>query len=126
MLNDITVKNAIPREKIFRIFDEKGLYIEISPKGGKYWRFKYRYLGKEKRVAFGVYPEVSLKEAREKRDKARKQLADGLDPAQERKLEKLQRNINSENNFENIAREWHTKQTERWTERHAFYVLILF
>lgn len=123
MLNDIAVKNAIPREKIFRIFDEKGLYIEISPKGGKYWRFKYRYIGKEKRVAFGVYPEVSLKEAREKRDKARKQLADGLDPAQERKLEKLQRNINSENNFESIAREWHAKQTERWTERHAHYVL---
>ena len=85
--------------------------------------FLYRINQKEKTLALGTYPETSLKEAREKREEARKQLAEGLDPSQEKKLKKLQRNINNQNNFESIAREWHSKQTERWTPRHASYVI---
>jgi integrase len=122
-LTDIKCKSLEPRDKIYKVSDEKSLYLEVMPSGSKYWRFKYRFAGKENRLAFGVYPEVSLKEAREKRDKARKQIADGISPSQAKKLEKLQININHQNNFESIAREWHTKQTERWTERHSHYVL---
>ncbi len=122
-LTDIKCKSLEPREKAYKVSDEKSLYIEVMPSGSKYWRFKYRFAGKENRLAFGVYPEVTLKEARDKRDKARKQIADGINPSQAKKLEKLQININHQNNFESIAREWHAKQTQRWTERHAHYVL---
>lgn len=103
-LTDIIAKNAKPKEKIFRIFDEKGLYIEINPKGGKYWRFKYRFDGKGNRLALGVYPEVSLKEARDKRDTIRRQVSSGIDPAQEKKLIKLTSLVNAENSFENVVR----------------------
>ncbi len=122
-LNDVKVKNLKPKDKIFRVFDEKGLYLEVNPKGGKYWRLKYRFAGKEGRLALGVYPEVSLKEARDKRDAARKQVSEGIDPSQEKKLTKLTREINSQNSFEAIAREWHKKQESRLTERHSKYVL---
>lgn len=122
-LTDIIAKNAKPKEKIFRLFDEKGLYLEINPKGGKYWRFKYRFDGKENRLALGVYPEVSLKEAREKRDAIRKQVSNGINPAQEKKLIKLTRLINAENSLENVAREWHEKQKQRYTAKHSKTVL---
>jgi len=68
MLNNTSCKNAKPKEKLYKLYDKKGLYLEITPKGRKYWRFKYRFAKKEKRLALGVYPEVSLKEARTKRD----------------------------------------------------------
>jgi integrase len=122
-LTDIKCKSLEPKEKSYKVSDEKSLYLEIMPSGSKYWRFKYRFAEKENRLAFGVYPEVSLKEAREKRDKARKQIADGINPSQAKKLDKLQVKINNQNSFEIIAREWHSKQTERWTPRHAHYVL---
>lgn len=79
-LADTVVRNAKPGLKPVRLFDEKGLYLEISPAGGKWWRFKYRFDGKEKRLSLGVYPEVSLKDARQRRDEARKLLADDVDP----------------------------------------------
>jgi integrase len=123
MLNDIIAKNSKAKDKIYRIFDEKGLYLEINPKGGKYWRFKYRYLKKEGRLAFGVYPEVSLKEAREKRDIARKQLENGINPSEAKKKAKLQQFIDADNQFEKIARDWHQKQKDNWTDRHFHYVL---
>ena len=66
MLTNITIKNAKPKNKMYRLFDSKGLYVEVRSNGSKYWRLKYRYNGKEKRLALGVYPEVSLSEAREK------------------------------------------------------------
>ena len=80
LLTDTAAKQAKPREKPYRLSDEKGLYLEIHPNQSKYWRLKYRYAGKEKRLALGVYPEVSLKKAREKRTQARELLADGLGP----------------------------------------------
>jgi hypothetical protein len=76
-LTDISVRNARPSQKAARHFDERGLYLEISTAGGKWWRFKYRFNGKEKRLSLGVYPDVGLKEARDRRDTARKLLANG-------------------------------------------------
>lgn len=122
-LNDVKCKNIKPTEKIFKVSDEKGLYLEINPNGSKYWRLKYRFAGKEKRLALGVYPEISLKEAREKRDDARKQIQEGIDPSQEKKLAKLTRLINADNSFENVAREWHEKQQARYTIKHHKTVL---
>lgn len=76
-LKDTNCRNAKPQDKPYRLYDEQGLYLEVQPNGGRYWRLKYRFLGKEKRLALGVYPEVGLQEARRKRDDARVQLAGG-------------------------------------------------
>ncbi len=93
------------------------------PSGSKYWRLKYRFIGKEKRLALGVYPEVTLKDARDKRDEARKLLSLDIDPSQAKKEQKLELLVQHENNFEAIAREWHESRKLNWTERHAMYVL---
>jgi Arm DNA-binding domain len=74
-LSDIKIRNAKPAEKPVRLFDERGLYLEVSPAGGKWWRLKYRFAGKEKRLSLGVYPDVSLKDARDSREECRKMLA---------------------------------------------------
>ncbi len=87
-LTNTTIRNAKPREKTFRLFDGKGLYMEISPEGGKWWRLKYRFNGKEKRISLGVYPDVSLKDARDRRDDARKLLAKEVDSSENRKANK--------------------------------------
>ncbi len=118
-LTNIACKNAKPREKTYKMFDGGGMYLEVTPAGGKYWRMKYLFMGKENRLAFGVYPEVSLLEAREKRNIARKQLQNDEDPVQVRKTAKLERKINYENNFEAIAREWHSKRNYMWQPKHA-------
>lgn len=89
-----------------KLFDGGGLYLLVQSAGSKYWRMAYRFAGKEKTLAFGSFPEISLKEAREKRDKARKLIADGIDPAQQRRHEKLARHTASENTFEALALEW--------------------
>jgi integrase len=122
-LTDPAIRNAKAGEKPVRLFDANGLYIEISPGGGKWWRFKYRYGGKEKRLSLGVYPEVGLKDARTKRDEVRKLLADGVDPAQARKLQKLVKVDRAANSFEAIAREWYQKQLHTWVSSHADDVL---
>lgn len=122
-LTDTACKNAKPTEKTRKLSDAAGLYLEITPTGNKYWRLKYRFLGKEKRLAFGVYPEVSLKEAREKRDVARKLLSDNIDPSRAKKEEKRLIQLNQQNSFESIALEWHESKKLGWTERHAEYVL---
>lgn len=122
-LTDIIAKNAKPQKTQFKLFDEKGLFLLVTPNGSKYWRMKYRFDGKEKLLSFGTYPETSLKEARNKRDAARKQIQEGCDPSQEKKLAKLARLINSENSFENVAREWHEKQNQRLTAKHSKTVL---
>src|SRR5690242_21540688 len=106
-LTDTAIRSAKPRTKPFKLFDGGGLYLEVGPAGGKWWRWKYRYGGKEKRLSFGVYPDVSLKSAREKRDAARQQLAAGIDPGQARKAGKLAQA--GAESFEAIAREWHAK-----------------
>ena len=116
-LTDVTIRSAKARDKTFKLFDSGGLYLEVSTAGGKYWRWKYRFAGTEKRLAFGVYPDVSLKAARVKRDDARKQLAAGIDPGQARKAEK-QAQAGAES-FEAIAREWHAKFAPGWVANHG-------
>jgi hypothetical protein len=87
-LTDTTIRNAKPAAKPVKLFDERGLFLLVTPAGGKWWRLKYRFEGKEKLLSLGTYPDVSLKDARERRDNARKQLADGIDPSHSRKAQK--------------------------------------
>ncbi len=122
-LKDIEVRNAKPKEKMYRLFDGDGLYLEIIPAGGKYWRFKYQFAGKEKRLAFGVYPEVSLADARERRAQARKMVAAGNDPGEVKKEAKRLLIQKHENTFELIAREWHDNRLSKWTPIHAKKIL---
>ena len=84
-LTNVAIKSAKPREKTYRLYDEKGLYLEVTLTGAKLWRWKYRFQGKEKRLAIGPYPEIGLQLARETRDKARALLASGTDPARRKK-----------------------------------------
>lgn len=84
-LTEMTVRNAKPRAKTYRLADERGMYLEISSSGGKYWRWKYRYDGRKKRLALGVYPDVGLRAARDRRDEARRLLANGIDPGAQRR-----------------------------------------
>ncbi len=105
-LTDTTVRSAKPSDKIVRLYDTAGMYLEISTAGGKYWRLKYRFGGKERRLALGVYPEVGLKEARAKRDDARKLLAKGVDPGALRKAQKAAGEIRAASSFEVVALEW--------------------
>lgn len=120
-LTDTAVRSAKPQAKASKLFDSGGLYLEVSPAGGKWWRWKYRFAGKEKRLSFGVYPDVSLKAAREKRDAARQQLAAGIDPGAARKAEK-QAQAGAES-FEVIAREWHAKFSPGWVASHGERIL---
>jgi integrase len=118
-LTDRAVKNAKPGDKAIRLYDERGLYLEISPAGGKWWRFKYRFDDKEKRLSLGVYPDVSLKDARDRRDDARKLLANDIDPGENRKAVKASKAERAGNSFEVIAREWFSKKSTSWAPSNA-------
>lgn len=118
-LTDVKARNAKPAAKQFKLFDGDGLFLLVTPSGGKWWRFKYRFEGKEKLLSLGTYPEVSLADAREKRDAARKQVAAGVDPGEVRKARKAAMVAIAENSFEIVAREWHGKFTPTWTPGHA-------
>ncbi len=117
-LTDTTIRNAKPKEKPFRLFDGNGLYLEISPKGGKWWRFKYRFNGKEKRLSLGVYPEIGLKDARERCHAARKLLDNEVDPSENRKATKAAKTQLLANNFEIVTREWLAKYSINWSQNH--------
>jgi integrase len=123
-LSDTTIRTAKPSDKPQRLFDGGGLYLEVSPSGGKLWRLKYRFGGKEKRLALGTYPDTGLKDARDKRDAARKLLAAGTDPAEHRKAEKAAGSERAANSFEVVAREWHAKQSAAWVELHASRIML--
>lgn len=112
-------KKDAPDGKAYRLSDAGGLYLEVVPTGGKLWRLKYRFDGKEKRLALGAYPEVSLADARSKRDEARKLLANGADPGVEKQARKAARADARANNFEVIAREWHARQAPNWSAANA-------
>lgn len=125
-LSDAAIKKArYSRDdgKPERLTDEKGMYLELSPAGGKLWRLKYRFGGKEKRLALGAYPEVGLKAAREKRDAARALLAEGIDPGTERKIQKSAKNEQATNSFEYVAREWLAKNAATWAESHTMNIM---
>ena len=113
------IDNAKPGAKAVRLFDAGGLYLEVAPSGGKWWRLKYRFGGKEKRLSLGVYPDVSLKTARNRRDDARTLLSDGVDPGLQRKAEKQAKAESGSNTFEAIAREWMATRGKEWTESYA-------
>ena len=118
-LTDTAIKNVKPGSKTRKLYDSGGLYLEVSPRGGTWWRFKYRFGGKEKRLSLGVYPDVSLKDARDRRDDARKLVANAVDPAEHRKAEKATDTEQAANSFEVIAREWFAKYSTNWVPSHA-------
>jgi integrase len=105
-LKDLEIRALKPADRIYKKTDERGLYIEVRPGGAKLWRLKYRFAGKDKGIALGPYPEVSLAEARRKRDEARQKLRDGIDPLTERQREKLLAQFAAANTFGDIAREY--------------------
>jgi integrase len=122
-LAEVTIRTAKPTEKPYKLNDGKGLYALINPNGKKYWRYKYTFNKKEKLLALGVYPEVSLKDARTKQEQARILLKDGIDPAEAKQATKRKAILEAENSFKQIALEWHTNRKPNWSERYANYVL---
>ena len=125
-LNARQVDAAKPREKAYKLADGAGLYLEVVPSGSRYWRMKYRFNGKEKRLAFGVYPAVSLAQARALRDEAKKKLAEGIDPSFAKKEEKLVRDAQLNNTFQAVALEWHGTKVSRWSEGYASDIIEAF
>ena len=119
MLSNLLINKTKPQAKTVRLSDGRGMYLEISPTGGKWWRFKYRIDGKEKRISLGVYPDVGLADARDKREAARKLVAAGIDPTEHRKAEKVALEESTENTFEAIAREWFGMFSKQWVSGHA-------
>lgn len=125
-LTDVAIRRAKPADKPIRMFDGGGLYLEISPSGGKLWRLKYRFDGKEKRLAIGTYPEISLLEARNHREAARKLLANDSDPADVKKAQKAARLDRAANSFEVVAREWFAKYEPTWVDSHGDRIIRRF
>ena len=118
-LTIVEIKNAKPKDINYKLADEKGMYLFVTKAGGKYFRFDYRFAEKRKPLALGVYPETSLAKAREKLDEARKLLDDGIDPLETKKSKKLQLIANKNNNFKDVATEWHENQKAAWTAGYA-------
>ncbi|MDA8364707.1 MAG: integrase arm-type DNA-binding domain-containing protein [Gammaproteobacteria bacterium] len=125
-LTTAALRNAKPGEKPTKLFDERGLFLLITPPGGKWWRFRYKFNGKEKLLSLGTYPDVSLKVARERRDAARKLVADGIDPSATRKAQKSARADRAANSFEAITREWYEKRAPTWAANHADRIIRRF
>jgi integrase len=122
-LTDTAIRNAKPETKPRKLADEKGLFLLVHSNGSKYWRLKYRFGGREKLLALGVYPDVSLADARQRRDDARKLLANGVDPGETKKAVKAAGAEKAANSFEVIAREWYAKNAASWTESHGARII---
>jgi len=126
-LTQLQIKNAKPREKPYKLADGGGLYLEVTPVGGKHWRMKYRQPnGKENKLHFGAFPAVSLLDARERRDRARQLLAAGADPARVRDEQARQARMAAANTFEQVAREWHQTMLAQWQPQTARDILHRF
>jgi len=121
-LSEIKVRTAKPRKNSYKLFDGGGLFLFVTPSGGKLWHLKYRFDRKEKKLALGTYPEISLADARRRREEARRQLAQGIDPGAVRKAQK-QAETEEKETFEVIAREWHEKFALTWTTGHATTIM---
>ncbi|MEJ0010637.1 MAG: integrase arm-type DNA-binding domain-containing protein [Alphaproteobacteria bacterium] len=117
-LSDTKVRNVKGKEKPYKLTDGGGLFLLVNPNGKKYWRMKYRYLNREKLLSFGVYPDISLADARERRDEARKLKAKGFDPSEHKRQQKEKALLSAENSFRNVAIEWHQRQGSKWS---AYY-----
>lgn len=122
-LKDTEIKKAKPKKTQYKIFDGDGLFLLVTPTGGKLWRFKYRFLDKEKLLSFGSYPEVTLSDARTMREAARKQITNKIDPCEVRKAQKAANAALDASSFEIIAREWHSRFTPTWTPGHAITIM---
>ena len=122
-VTDIQAKAAKPKDKPYKLADEKGLYLYVAPTGLRSWRMKYRFLGKEKVLTFGPYPEVKLGAAREKRDAARAILRDGRDPGMAKKIAAAAGAADAENTFETVATAWHELHESKWSPTHAHDVI---
>ncbi|MDR2884320.1 MAG: tyrosine-type recombinase/integrase [Deferribacteraceae bacterium] len=118
-LTDTAIRNAKAQEKDYKLFDEKGMYLLVLKSGNKYFRLDYRFAGKRKTLALGVYPEISLKEAREKRDEAKKLISEGKDPSEIKKAKKYNIYSDTNNSLETIAQEWFDTNKLKWIESHA-------
>ena len=123
MLTDTRVKTAKAQEKPYKLTDERGLQLMVSPNGSKIWQLRYRFEGKERTASLGKYPEVSLAEAREGRDRMRKQVANDIDPVRAYKAAREAKKLAQENSFEAVARKWFSGWREARSERHADYVI---
>lgn len=122
-LSDTSVRNAKPEPKPYKLSDERGMFLLVNPSGSKWWRLKYRIDGKEKLLSLGVYPDVSLKVARARRDEARKLIADGIDPSLTRQVQKAAKTERAANSFEAVAREWFAKFSPEWAISHSSKIL---
>jgi integrase len=122
-LTVLAIKSAKPKDKPYKLFDTNGLFLLIRPNGSMLWRFRYHFGGKENLLAFGHFPDVSLQDARELRDEAKKLLRKGISPAQQKREEKRQAELKAANSFEAVAREWFSLQSERWTEDHGHRII---
>lgn len=122
-LLDPDIKSAKPKDKPYNLADGYGLVLQVQPTGAKWWRYRYRYLGKAKMLSLGIYPAVSLKEAREKRTEAAKLLAQGIDPSADRDAKKRQKIQEYAHSFEVVARQWWEEKQKSLSERHAGYVI---
>lgn len=118
-LSRLQIETTAPGPKTIRLYDGRGLYIEIMPNGSRWWRFKYRFANKEKRLSLGVYPEIPIADARERLDKARRLLYEGIDPSAQRKAAKAAALLGSGSTFEIIASEWFAMNSPRWVTRHS-------
>jgi integrase len=123
-LTDMAIRAAKPADRNYKLYDALGLYLEVAASGGKWWRFKYKVDGKEKRLSMGVYPKVGLKDARTRRDEAREQLASGIDPGAQRKASKpVVCKYGDPDTFEAVAREWFAKFSPNWAESHSVRII---
>jgi len=122
-LNAKSVEAARLRSKDYKKYDEKGLYLLVKANGSKYWRLRYRFEGKEKLLALGVYPKISLSKAREKQENAFKLLDKDIDPSAYKKQKNDEKKLKNKNTFEAVAREWYGEEKKRWTDHHATRVI---
>lgn len=118
-LTALSVKNAKPVDKPYKLSDGAGMYLLVDTKGGRFWRLAYRFAGKQKLLALGVYPEITLEAARKARDAARAQIRENIDPGEQRKINKLTAAHRAVNTFEEVAREWHKEFKSTWTAHTA-------
>ncbi|EOU9514184.1 tyrosine-type recombinase/integrase [Cronobacter dublinensis] len=125
-LNDMQIRRAKPEAKAYTLGDGLGLSLLIEPNGSKSWRFRYRFAGKPKMISLGVYPTITLADARSRRDEARKLVAEGKNPSEVRKEQKLALQTESENAFEKIAREWHQMKSAKWSAGYASDIMEAF
>jgi hypothetical protein len=116
------IKNFKPKDKRYKCADGGGLHLAIYPRGSKLWRYSYRFLGKGKTLSIGIFPDVSLKQARLIHSEARKMLSEGLDPCYEKKVRKTFKQMQQNNTFKQVALEWMEKQKSIWSETHCDHI----